>query len=308
MGLETGNYIADLNSSNPTGSDGKSAGDNHLRLIKSLLKNSFPGFSGPVVVAGTVGGTGDVVTITPATALVSYVSPMVLVFVPGATNTTAVTVNISALGAKALKSPAAADLSAGDLVSGEPVLAVYDGTYFRMLHPTKSYIDQLAFSTALPSQAGNAGKFVKTDGSTATWDQIDATDIASFSAGASAVRTGTSTTSALTPGDTYSALAEVTLTDAATIAVDMSTFINAVVTLGGNRTLGNPSNTKVGQTGRIRIIQDGTGSRTLAYSSNWKFTSGVAPVVSTAAGAVDFLEYEVVTSTFIRGRLSTGWA
>ncbi len=51
--------------------------------------------------------------------------------------------------------------------------------------------------------------------------------------------------------DVWSAAAEVTLTDAATIAVDMSTFINAVVTLGGNRTLGQPSNTKVGQAGVI---------------------------------------------------------
>lgn len=97
----------------------------------------------------------------------------------------------------------------------------------------------------------------------------------------------------------WSAADQVTLTDATTIAVDMSTFLNAAVTLGGNRTLGNPTNTKVGQTGYIRIIQDATGSRTLAYGSNWEFGGGVAPVLTTTANAVDILFYQVMSSTSI---------
>ncbi len=35
---------------------------------------------------------------------------------------------------------------------------------------TKAYADGLAFSTALPSQTGNAGKYVTTDGMTASWE------------------------------------------------------------------------------------------------------------------------------------------
>lgn len=97
----------------------------------------------------------------------------------------------------------------------------------------------------------------------------------------------------------WGAAALVALTDAATIAVDMSTFFNATVTLGGNRTLGNPSNTKVGQSGIIYVVQDGTGSRTLAYAANYKFGAGVAPTLSTAIGAVDRLTYFVRTSTHI---------
>lgn len=42
MGLESATYIADLVSTNPSGSDGKNAGDDHIRLLKSVLKNSFP--------------------------------------------------------------------------------------------------------------------------------------------------------------------------------------------------------------------------------------------------------------------------
>lgn len=47
MGLETGTYIGDLVITNPVGAtDPKSQGDDHLRLIKSVLKETFPGLAG----------------------------------------------------------------------------------------------------------------------------------------------------------------------------------------------------------------------------------------------------------------------
>lgn len=43
MGLESGTYLDDLVISNPDGAvDPKSQGDDHIRLIKTVLKNSFP--------------------------------------------------------------------------------------------------------------------------------------------------------------------------------------------------------------------------------------------------------------------------
>jgi hypothetical protein len=101
-----------------------------------------------------------------------------------------------------------------------------------------------------------------------------------------------------------SGLGLTSLTDAATVAVDMSTGVNFTVTLGGNRTLGNPSNTQTGRCGIIYVVQDGTGSRTLAYSSNWKFAGGTAPTLTTTASAVDFLSYCVRSSTFIAASLN----
>jgi hypothetical protein len=106
----------------------------------------------------------------------------------------------------------------------------------------------------------------------------------------------------------YSAAAEVTLTDAATIAVDMDSFINAKVTLTANRTLGNPTNEDVGQSGFIRIIQDATGSRTLGYASDWEFDGGTAPVLSTAANAEDVLHYVVLASNRVLGQLTSAIA
>lgn len=96
-----------------------------------------------------------------------------------------------------------------------------------------------------------------------------------------------------------------TLTDAATIAVDMSVGNNFSVTLGGNRTLGNPTNLTAGQSGVIFITQDGTGSRTLAYSSYWDFPSQTAPTLTTTANAIDVLVYTVRSSTSIAAQLLT---
>lgn len=48
MGLEAGTYLADLVPANPDGADGKSEGDNHIRLMKLVLQNTFPGMAGRV--------------------------------------------------------------------------------------------------------------------------------------------------------------------------------------------------------------------------------------------------------------------
>jgi hypothetical protein len=48
MALETGTYISDLNVLNPVATDPKAQGDDHLRLIKSTVKNTFPQLTGPV--------------------------------------------------------------------------------------------------------------------------------------------------------------------------------------------------------------------------------------------------------------------
>lgn len=95
------------------------------------------------------------------------------------------------------------------------------------------------------------------------------------------------------------------LTDGATITADFADSNNFSVTLGGGRTLANPSNLTAGQSGCIWITQDGTGSRTLAYGSQWDFTGGTAPTLTTTANAVDCLVYSVQSSTKITATLIT---
>jgi hypothetical protein len=129
------------------------------------------------------------------------------------------------------------------------------------------------------------------------------TAIAGYAEATAAEYRAATASRALSAANVWAAGALVTLTDAATIAVDMSTFINGTVTLAGNRAMGAPSNTKVGQSGVIYIVQDATGSRTLSYNAVWKFAGGTAPVLTTTANAVDALYYYVRTSTFIHASL-----
>lgn len=87
----------------------------------------------------------------------------------------------------------------------------------------------------------------------------------------------------------------VELTDAATIAVDASLGNVFDVTLGDNRTMGNPTNAPAdGYTQKIifRVKQDGTGSRTLAWDTDYRFSTDLAsPTLTTTAGATDLIGF-----------------
>jgi hypothetical protein len=48
MALESATYISQLNASDPTANDPRSQGDDHLRLIKSVLQTTFPNASGAI--------------------------------------------------------------------------------------------------------------------------------------------------------------------------------------------------------------------------------------------------------------------
>lgn len=153
MSLENPTYVGDLVAANPTANDPKSQGDDHIRRLKTALLNSFAGYTGAVCVTGVDGGVANAYTLTPAQALPAYGNKMIAVFVPTTYNTAASTLNISGLGAKAIKRIDGTDVIANDLVTGSVYSAAYNGTEFRLLSATKNYIDQLAFTSALPAQS-----------------------------------------------------------------------------------------------------------------------------------------------------------
>jgi hypothetical protein len=96
------------------------------------------------------------------------------------------------------------------------------------------------------------------------------------------------------------AVAEIgTLTSATTVTPDFATSANFTLTLGHDVTLANPSNLTPGQSGSIFLVQDGTGSRTITFGSQYDFAGGTAPTLSTAASSVDRLDYIVRTSSSI---------
>lgn len=81
----------------------------------------------------------------------------------------------------------------------------------------------------------------------------------------------------------------VTLTDGANIAVDASLSNNFKVTLGGNRTLDNPTNLADGMVLNFVIKQDGTGGRTLAFGSKYDFGDAGTPTLTSGANKIDFM-------------------
>ena len=106
-----------------------------------------------------------------------------------------------------------------------------------------------------------------------------------------------------------SAVADIqALTDGTNISIDFNVGQNFTVTLAGNRTLDNPDNCVAGQVGSIFVVQDGTGSRTLAYGTSWDFPAGEAPVLSTDAAAIDRIDYIVHTSTDVHAVLTKAYS
>src|SRR5690606_7725403 len=60
MPVESGTYISDLVATNPVGAtDPKSQGDDHIRLLKSTIKATFPNITGAVTASHTQLSTLD---------------------------------------------------------------------------------------------------------------------------------------------------------------------------------------------------------------------------------------------------------
>lgn len=97
----------------------------------------------------------------------------------------------------------------------------------------------------------------------------------------------------------YTYAQQVTLTDAATVTPNLSASRAFIWTLGGNRTLANPTNLVAGDRWIIDVQQDATGSRTLSYGTKYYWPStnnygtavGSAPTLMTTAGGANILEF-----------------
>lgn len=88
----------------------------------------------------------------------------------------------------------------------------------------------------------------------------------------------------------------VTLTDAATIAVNATLGNIFDVTLGGNRILGNPTGAVDGQKLIFRVAQDGSGNRTLSFDTKYANTVYVT-ALSTGASKIDHIGVIYKSST-----------
>ena len=90
-----------------------------------------------------------------------------------------------------------------------------------------------------------------------------------------------------------------TLTDTSnsgSVTLDFNSYTNFILTFTGNVTLANPTTERVGQSGIIVCIQDGTGSRTLTLGTDYETAGGLGVTLTTAASGVDIIPYIVKAS------------
>jgi hypothetical protein len=101
--------------------------------------------------------------------------------------------------------------------------------------------------------------------------------------------TGVTTPGLVVNGTGYSPT--ITLTDAATIAWNTSLGQVATFTfVSSNRTMGAPTNLVNGGFYSLAVHQN-AGSNTLTWNAVFDWAGGVAPTLSTAAGAKDFFVF-----------------
>lgn len=141
MTVESATYISQLDPSLPASGAPKSEGDNHLRLLKSVLQTQFPNF-----------GTN---AITASYAEVNYLVGV----------TSAIQGQIDAKGAISGQAWTGTHNFIGATITVPTATAGDSSTKAA----STAFVAGVAFSSALPGQAGNTNKFTRTDGTTASW-------------------------------------------------------------------------------------------------------------------------------------------
>ena len=193
MALETGTYISDLVATNPTSTDAKSQGDDHLRLVKSTVKTTFPNITGAVTPTQVelnyvVGVTSAIQTqintkgaIAGQTWTGTHIFPTQTAMDASTKAATTAYADAATAAEAALRTSADNTLQtninakanlASPALTGTPTSpTATPGTSTTQIAST-AFVAAQAFNAALPSQLGNSGKYVTTDGTSASWATI----------------------------------------------------------------------------------------------------------------------------------------
>ena len=97
-------------------------------------------------------------------------------------------------------------------------------------------------------------------------------------------------------GGAAAAVCATAINGVTSVALNFATAQNFTTTVTAAHTLAKPTNCVTGQTGSIFLTQSG-GSGTMAYNADFKFIGGTDPTLSTADGAVDRLDYIIVSAS-----------
>jgi len=260
-----------------------------------------------------VTGTNTIIgSATPA--LTAYTAGNAFTFVVAGSNTTAVTLNIDGLGAKAITRDGTTALVSGDIVTGEVVLVVYDGTQFQVLNSNSFTnlnvsgtlsVTGVATLTAQPILSSlTASSAVATDASkglvsvtnTGTGNNVLAT---------SAAMTTPTITNPTVTNYVESVVAIGTVTTTNTIALTSGTVQTATLTASTACTFTMPANV-AGKSFVLLLKQAAsTGNGTATFTSV-KFGTAGAPTITAAAGKMDILTF-IADGTNWYGSIAQGY-
>lgn len=246
-----------------------------LRVWKQLLAR-FIDDAGAV---NTVGGTANAITVITAQHFDGYGATAgkigngtLLAIKASAANTGAATLNVNAIGAKAIRRQGDSAVQADDWAAGSTIILKYDTAY------NSGAGAWVLLNPAAPGAPGAA--------STTVAGLIEIAIAAEY-------RAGTDTTRGLGVAEVWGAANFVNLGNVSgSYTLNFSTGINFKLAATGNITLSG-SNMKAGQSGLIEFYHSGA-ARTLSLNDgNFNTDDGAALSLSTTSGWTDALSYFV---------------
>lgn len=147
MALESATYINQLNPLNPVGgTDFISDGDDHLRMIKQSLQNTFPNITAPITASADnltnstylvdSSGSANAITVAFSPAYTSYVSGMGVLVKAANTNTGAATIAVNGLSPVSITGLSGEALQGGEIIANGIYHLIYNGTSFLLTNKT----------------------------------------------------------------------------------------------------------------------------------------------------------------------------
>ena len=260
-----------------------------------------------------VTGTNTIIgSATPA--LTAYTAGNAFTFVVAGSNTSTVTLNIDGLGAKAITRDGTTALVSGDMVTGEVVLVVYDGTQFQVLNSnsftnlnvsgtlsvtgvaTLTAQPVLSSLTASSAVATDASKGLVSVTNTGTGNNVVAT---------SAAMTTPTITNPTVTNYVESVVAIGTVTSTNTIALTSGTVQTATLTASTACTFTMPTAT-AGKSFVLLLKQAASTGNGTATFTDVKFGTAGAPTITAAAGKMDILTF-IADGTNWYGSIAQGY-
>jgi len=243
----------------------------------------------------------DTITGTVTPTLTAYTTGQQFSFVAAGTNTTAVTLNIDGVGAKAVTRAGTTALAAGDILTGQVALVEYDGTQFQLLDPN-AFTNLRVSGTlgvtgaATLSAALTYGGVTLTNAVTGTGKMVlDTTPTI-----ATPVLTNPTVTNYV-----ESVVAIGTVTTTSTLALTNGTVQTATLTASTACTFTMPTAT-AGKSFVLLLKQAAATGNGTATFTGVKFGNAGAPTITATAGKMDILTF-IADGTNWYGSIAQGY-